>query len=89
MIEVSLRGVKICFKTNDFEKDFYSTRTKGFADSKKGGKIARFECVKEGCTHAQHLEMTIKMNAKTFISCVYVSISLFYASQTRASPPHR
>ena len=48
MIEVSLRGVKICFKTNDFEKDFYSTRTKGFADSKKGGKIARFECVKEG-----------------------------------------
>jgi hypothetical protein len=33
--------------------------------------------------------MTIKMNAKTFISCVYVSISLFYASQTRVSPPHR
>ena len=35
MIEVSLRGVKICSKTNDFEKDFYH-EDKGLRGLEKG-----------------------------------------------------
>jgi hypothetical protein len=51
-----------------------------------GGKIARVERAKKGSTRAKRLEMTIKMNVKTFISFEYVSMSLFYASQTRVYP---
>ena len=51
-----------------------------------GGKIARVERAKKGSTRAKRLEMTIKMNVKTFISFEYVSMPLFYASQTRVYP---
>jgi len=51
-----------------------------------GGKIARVERAKKRSTRAKRLEMTIKMNVKTFISFEYVSMSLFYASQTRVYP---
>ena len=51
-----------------------------------GGKIARVERAKKGSTRAKRLEMTIKMDVETFISFEYVSMSLFYASQTRVYP---